>query len=658
MQKLSLPPPTSAATPHAASRLRAEVSIESVQVAMDKVLACESFAKSPKHRCFLEFVVGEALAGRDGNLKEYTIGVEAFGRPESFDSREDPIVRVTASRVRAKLKAYFENEGKDAPLVIELPRGRYVPLFSSRPDAVAVKQQSSEGNVPVWQFKKWLPVSWILSSLVTMIAIALWIFAANRGPGVALASAARQGGSLGIVNSHSIAVLPFVSVGPDSAADYTARWLTDAVADVLGNVGSRPGLSSAALIEPSWRPGSEAQKYPGPDKVLQGWVSQNRGHARITAQLIDLRSRLHVWSDVYECDPKDIFQLQHTIVADIVRKLAPPRDTAGHVRPSAQAAPNLEALNFYLDGLYQMEHRTRPALLRAIDYFQKSLSISSSGFSLAYSRLAEAYSMLTRYGVMPSTTALPKARIAAERALEIDQESADAHAALALVESLNWRWNDAFREFQHAIKLDPSNAAIREEYALNYLVPMRRLDEALDQLQKAKTIDPFSSNIEVSLGRVNYYKGNNDEAIGHCRKALNLQPGSQEAVLCLGAAFEQKAMFSQSTDVLSSAGSPARDIATGSLSGRIFSLEGGLMNARALLLQFRQFSKEQNPSYYHLTLVYLGLNNPGQALSYIEKAYQEHDPLLVDLAVSPAWKHIRAEPRFVSVLAQMGLPTV
>jgi TolB-like protein/tetratricopeptide (TPR) repeat protein len=634
---------------------RPEVAAESVQAALKTVLACESFAKSPKHRFFLEFIVGEVLAGREGGLKEYTVGVEVFGRPESFDSRDDPIVRVTASRVRAKLKAYFENEGKDAPVVIELPRGSYVPTFQARPD---LAKGSWEGHLLAWLPKTWRPMSWTLGTLLSMIAIVVCLFTLSRGPVVAVASAVTRGPSAGVVNSPSIAVLPFVSVGPDQSADYSARWLTAAVADVLRNVDTRRGASSQGVIGPDGQPGGDGQKDLSPDKVLQGWVWQKAGRARVTAQLIDLKSGFHIWSDVYECGPKDIFGLQHAIARAIAGELRPKQDIGSHGRFPAEHALNLEVVNFYLDGLYQMEHRTRPAVIRAIDYFQKSILISSSRFSLAYSHLAEAYVASTRYGLMPASDGLPKAQLAAEKALEIDHDSADAHASLALVNSLNWQWNSAMKEFSRAIKLDPENATLREQYALNYLLPMGRLDETLEELQKAQTLNPSSPSIEVSLGSTYYYKGNNDQAIDHCRKGLDLQSDSQGARFCLASAFEQKAMFSEATGVLNDMSSAARDTAIISISGHIFGMEGKVTDARFSLSQLDQLSKQQNISSYHRSLIYLGLGKTDDALKYIKRAYEEHDSWLMYLAVSPQWQHVRTEPRFAAILAKMGLPSV
>ncbi len=661
MQKLLLPPPTSAATPRAAtshvtSCLRAEVSIESVQVVLNKVLASESFAKSPKHRYFLEFIVGEVIAGRDSHLKEYTVGVEVFGRPESFDSRDDPIVRVTASRVRAKLKAYFENEGKDAPVVIELPRGSYVPVFQPRLNAVEVSAEAPP-SVPLTT-KTWRPVSWTSGTVLSLIAIAVWLLTLGWSPLVAIASAVTRGNSGRVAESPSIAILPFVNVGPDPGADYEARWLTAAVADVLPDVNSGQGTAPLALIGPVGRPSSDERGALHPDKVLQGWVWQSNGRVRVTAQLIDLKSGFHIWSDVYECEPKELFELQHAIASGMARALRPHPAVGSRGRLPVDRAPNLEALNFYLDGMYQMEHRTGPAIRRAIDYFQQSISTSSSHFSLAYSRLAEAYLASMRYSLTPARDVLPEAELAAQTALESDGNSADAHASLALVKSLNWQWDTAAKEFAQAIKLEPDNAAVREQYALNYLVPMGRFDDALKELHVAQTLNPSSPTIEVSLGSTYYYKGNNDQAIDHCRKGLNLGPDSREALFCLGSAFEEKAMFREATGILNNMGNSARDTAVMSFAGHIVGVEGKTVDAKALLSQLDQLSREQNVPSYDKSLIHLGLGNADDAFKCATRAYEEHDPRLMYLAVSPRWKHIRAEPRFAAMLSKIGLPAL
>ncbi len=649
MHKLRLPPPTSAATPYEASRLSAEVSVESVQVALANVLACESFAKSPKHRCFLEYVVGEALAGRDSNLKEYTVGIEVFGRPDSFDSRDDPIVRVTASRVRAKLKAYFENEGKDAPLVIELPRGSYVPVFQPRSGPA---KSPSKHHILAWSSTTWRPVSLTLGTLLSMLVVGAWVL--NRRPVVGIASAVS---STGIGAVPAIAVLPFVNVGPDPGADHSARWLTAGVADVLRNVDSGLGSLVPYTGEAPGHVGAEIQNR-GAEKVLQGWVWQDKEHARVTVQLIDLRSGYHIWSDVYECAPKDIFGLQQTIANGIVGALRSQHEAANHQeRFLAGQAVSLEARNLYLDGLYQMQHSTKSALIRAIDYFQKSAVISPR-FSQAYSHLSEAYAALVRSDFIPSSDGLAKAESAAEKALEIDRDSAHAHASMALVRSLNWQWRLAAKEFMQAIQLDPDDPTLREEYAMNCLLPTGRFNEALEELQKAQTLDPSSSSIEVSMGRFYYFSGNSDQAIDHCRKGLDLQPASREARYCLGSAFEQKAMYLQAIEILNGITDSTQDTEIISLSGHISGLGGRVREARASLSELDHLAGQRNVSSYDKALVYLGLNDTGEALRYMEKAYEERDPGLAYLAISPTWKHVRTEPRFAAIVAKISLPAV
>ena len=646
MQKPGPPPPSAATSPPTALDSATQVSIDSVHVSLQRVLACESFAKSPKHRNFLQFVVGEALAGRGHKLKEYTLGVEVFGRPESFDSSDDPIVRVTASRVRAKLKAYFDVAGADDPVAIELPRGHYVPVFKVR--SVAPLGKEAATHRAWFPEKRWSP-SWTLGTILSVMAIVACLLIANRGPVVAVASAIPSARPAEVRGTPAIVVLPFVAVGGDPEADYSAKWLTVAVTDILKNVDSVPASFYSVTPEHPSTVGQHTNDAAF-GKVLQGWVGESNGHLRVTAQLIDLHSGFHVWSDVYECDRRGVFGLQHEIARGLAGALHP-RQHRGLEKVTADANIGLEARNLYLDGLRQMEHQTPVAIARAVDYFYRSTA-SDPQFSLAYSHLASAYIARFWSDLSDISEVLSKAQAAAAMALRIAPDSSDGHCALAVVKAFSRQWIGASSEFAQAIKLDPERADLREQYALNYLLPMGRLDEALEQLQKAKTLDPASSSIEASLGSAYYYRRNYEKAIEHCTNAINLQADYLEAFSCLGSAFEQKAMFGQAKRAFAGITGQGNELLLVSLLGHNFGLAGGVTDAQSSL---EQLSRYQYVPSYQTSLVYLGLGRTSESIRYLEKAYEENDPRLVYLAIDPKWDHLRSEPRFMTLIEKMGL---
>jgi TolB-like protein/Flp pilus assembly protein TadD len=636
-----LPPASDAAALQSVANHSTEVPVESIYFILHKILSSKYFCNSKRHREFLRFTVTETLAGRASNLKEYVLGVDVFGRQDSFDPHVSPIVRVGASRVRAKLQAYYNGEGQSDPVTIEMPRGSYVPVFRHRRDLN--KKNPAENDQQFWRRSKWILAILAFVLLLSVGGLSSYAFIARRDLRVASAP-------LGKITS--VAVAPFRSTVPEKEVEYINDWLTDELISRLSEeqslrvVAHSPVLQLTRAVERKGDMGGPL----GADVVLQGTTERIADHARIRVELVDVRTGYHRWSDLYDCALKDVFAVQHEISRAIVRTLQN-RPTY----PSFQsAATGLEAYNLYLDGIYQVNHQSYQGLMNAVEYFRKSIAIDPH-FALAHSRLANAYIGLTEWGEFPASQGLVQAGSSADKALGILPDSAEAHASLGLVNSLRWRWTAAEHEFGRAVERDPGNGEVREKYAVNYLLPMRRLNEAIEQIQKAHVLPPMSVATNVNLCRVYYCNGDYEQAIDQCRRALAIEPSSSDAYFLLASALAQKSLLAEAASAIESIGPPGDNARIVAFRGYISGLRGRVQDAQTALHQLDELSARKHVSSYDRSLVYLGLKDSGRAMKFLEQAYEERDPALIYLAVDPKWGNLRSAPRFRALLEKVGL---
>jgi serine/threonine-protein kinase len=507
-----------------------------------------------------------------------------------------------------------------------------------------VGAKSPEESRAVWLRHKWVLAALTIGLVLSLVDISDAIFAAYRG------SAGKDTSSGAVV---SVTVVPFVNLGSEKDVTYFVDWLTDELINALKKVESLRVDAHIAAAQ-NKDTGPPTSQLAG--TVLRGWARKANDQLRITVELIDLKTGYHLWSDTYDCELRDVFVIQHDIARAVANTLQV-KSTGGHNQsfPMRQT-DSLEAYNLYLDGLYQMDHKSSKGLMQAIDYFEKAITIDPA-FASAYSRLAAAYTALIGWDVIPIHQGLSRARAAAERALEIDSKLPEAHAAMATVNSLSWQWAAANEEFSRAIELDPGNGALREQRAMNYLLPMGRLKEAREEIQQAKMKGPLSPGIGVTLGRMYYCERDYERAIEQCRKTLDLHPKSWDAYFVLGSAFAQQKMFPDAIAAIESIHTSTDNGMVVSLLGYVYGLRDRVNEARAALVQLDEMSKRKYVRRYYRSIIYLGLRNRSDALKYLEKSYEERDPSLIYLAVSPEWDGMREDPRFRALLEKIGLYT-
>jgi TolB-like protein/Tfp pilus assembly protein PilF len=452
----------------------------------------------------------------------------------------------------------------------------------------------------------------------------------------------------------AIAVLPFVDMSADKSQEYFTDGLTEELIDALAKV---PGLRVVARTSSFAFKGKQQdiREIGGTLKVgmvLEGSVRQTGERLRITAQLNSVKDGFHIWSDTYERDRRDIFAVQEEIARAVAAALKIRLAAQPNKRLATQPTLSLEAYSLYLKGRYVWNERTAEALARARQYFEEAIRIDPS-YASAYAGLADAY-VQGPVGLPPSE-AIPKARAAARKAIEIDDRFAEPHSSLGLIHlNYDWDWPGAEQEFKRAIELNPNYANAHHAYS-HFLTAMGRHAESQHEAQEALELDPLETIINTHLEWYFHYARQYDQALAKCRMTLEKDPNFLMSKLILGQTYEQKGMNQEAIDTFQDSLRLSKDDAPVGYLGNALAVAGRKKDALSVLGDLQKLSKERHVSPYSIALVYVGLGDRDHAFEWLERAYAERSPRLVVLKVEPMLDSIRSDPRFGALMAKMGL---
>jgi len=349
----------------------------------------------------------------------------------------------------------------------------------------------------------------------------------------------------------------------------------------------------------------------------------------------------------------ELLQTQREIAREIVEKLklkvsGEEKELTKHYTDSS------EAYQLYLKGRFYWNKRTGDALKTSVEYFNQAIEKDPT-FALAYAGLADSY--VVPASRLPPREAMPKAKAAAMRALELDETLAEAHTSLARVlASYDWDWKNAEKEFKRAIELKPRYAVAHEWYG-GWLQAMGRYNEAIAERKKAQELDPLSLVINFELALAFYYARDYDQAIEQFQKTFELEPNFPPAQIFLSAAFEQKGMYDKAIAEFKKAiplqGSEM-SLARGGL-GRAYAVTGKKSEALAMIDELKQLSARGYVPSPSTALVYAGLGEKDQAFAWLEKGYEERSFQMQWLNVEPRWDRLRSDPRFAALTRRIGL---
>ena len=455
-----------------------------------------------------------------------------------------------------------------------------------------------------------------------------------------------------------IAVLPFANISSSSKDEYFADGMTEELIATLSKIRDLGVIARTSIIRYKGltKPVTDIGRELNVGTVLEGSVRVAGKKLRITAQLIDVATEEHLWSETYDRDLEDVFAVQTDIGKRIAQelKIKIPRSDSLRLEKKATGIP--EAYSLYLKGRHSLNTRTEKGLKESIRDFEKAIK-RDPNFALAYTGLADAYSILASYSLeyIPPREGFPKAKAAAQKALALDRQLAEAHASLGLVKFYyDWNWKGAETEFKKALELNPGYAQAHQYYA-DFVKSFGRFDEALSQMKQALALDPLSYSINTGIGHVLYLSRQYDEAIEHYRKVVESDPAFVPARLWFGRPFMQKGMFKEAIEQVEQAVKLSKE-STVSLAtlAQAQASAGNKTEAEKILDRLLARAKKQYVPSYWIALVQMSIGNLDQALNWLERAYHERSSWLVWANVEPRFDTLRTEPRFTRLLARIG----
>ncbi len=445
------------------------------------------------------------------------------------------------------------------------------------------------------------------------------------------------------VHIQSIAVLPLENLSREPEQEYFADGMTEELITSLGKVGALHVTSRTSVMRYKRTNKSLPQvaRELNVDGIVEGTVQRSGDRVRITAQLIYAPTDHHLWAESYDRDLKDVLALQDEVARAIANEIKTTLTPQEQMSLATVRPVNPGAYEAYLKGRYFWNKRTAEGIKKASDYFQQAIN-QQPDYGIAYSGLADCNSGLTWHGFASPTEALPRAKAAALKAIEMDPTSGEAHASLALVLSHQRNWAAAENEFKRALQLSPRYANAHHWYG-DYLSIVGRHEEALDEAKRAFELDPLSPMINTWLGLRYYHARRYDEAIVQGRKILEVDPSFAAAHLLLGQAYVQKRLHAQAISELQSATSLSGD-------SPLYMAQVGVV-----IDQLQKVARQSYVSSYGLAQIYAALGDKQHAMKWLQSAYDERAVWMEYLKVDPVLDSLRSQPRFQDLVRQMGL---
>ncbi len=574
---------------------------EAVLEQLFRITASAQFVASERLSALLRYVVEETVDGRAEGIKEYTIALEVFGRPESFDPRMDTIVRVQASKMRAKLKEYYAGDGARDAVVIDVPRGTYVPVFHA--------------NDPVSE-----PI--------------------GRGRG----------------HSPSIAVLPFADMSPNKDQEYFCDGITEELINALARIDGLHVVARTSTFEFKGK-ALDVRKIGAQlnvETVLEGGVRRDGDKLRITAQLYDVPDGYHLWSGAYDRTGGGVFDIQEEIAQAVVSALRVKLSTPG--RPlTKQYTDDVEVYNLFLLGQYHLNRRPAQREMNiAISFFERVIAIDPS-YAPAYAALAFAYFQLVVWDHRPPRQVIPAAKEYIFKALAIDDDLGEAHATRAAIAAVyDYDSRTAFSASQRALDLAPGAAHAHLWHSV-LLDASGRLEDAIVELKTAADLDPLSIGIGSDLARLMIRRGDYARGMEQLQRMLDLDPNSIRVLSYLADAFQQNGMHAEAITALEKARNIGPDYPRAlALLGHAYAVGGNRSAALQVLDLLHQLAAGQYVPPVNIAVVYAGLGEKEQALQLLEQACGDRYPLCLYLMVTHAFDPLRPDPRFGMLIKKLG----
>ena len=441
-----------------------------------------------------------------------------------------------------------------------------------------------------------------------------------------------------------------------SNQQYFADGMTDELTTDLAKISALRVISRGSVMQfqgAHRQPTPEIAKLLNVDAVVEGSVVRSGDRVRITAQLIDAPADRHLWADSYERDSRDVLALQDELASAIARQINIELTPDEQARFANARQVNPQAHEAYLKGRYYLSSYTEERTKKAVEQFELAIKLDPN-FPLPYTGLSDAYSYAEEWYV-PANDVMPKAKAAAEKALQLDDSLAEAHASLgAILWEYDFDWAGGERQLRRAIELNPSYAFAHQWYGY-LLVGQGRFDESLAEMKRASELAPLAAGFTSDVAYPLIFQGNYQGAKRQARKALELDPGFYEAQFNLGWTDIEAGKFNEAILELEKARTMNSPPFVAGYLGYAYAASGDRGKARAIIAELNQMSSRRFVSPFCIAIIYPGLGDKERALGGLEKAYEARSWWLAYLKVDKIYDPLRSEPRFIALLKKVGL---
>jgi TolB-like protein/Tfp pilus assembly protein PilF len=456
---------------------------------------------------------------------------------------------------------------------------------------------------------------------------------------------------------NSLAVLPLVNSGADAKAEYLSDGITESIINNLSRLPQLHVMARSTVFRYKGREIDPQQvgRELGVRAVLVGKVLLLEDKIIIRVELVNVATGWQIWGEQYGQPTSNILAVQQNISQAVTEQLQLKLTSRQRNSLAKGQTENNEAYRVYLKGRYFLGKRTIEGIKTGLEFFQMACEMDSR-YAFAHVGIADCYIMLNSYGELSRDKSLPKAMEALRKALKIDPNLAEAHASSGFVRMYERDWEGAEKEFKHAIRINDDYAAAHHWYA-TYLKMRGRFDEGFREMRQALKLDPLSLIINAALGSMHYCARQYDQAIAQALETLRLDANFPNANALLGTVYAQKGSYPEAIAALEKALSLTEipDPALFAMIGHTYAMAGKKREARRVLKELRELSRQKYVEPTCMAIVYAGLKETDAALKWLEKAYDEREFLMSLMATYPLFDNLRADSRFTDLLRRMGL---
>jgi TolB-like protein/Tfp pilus assembly protein PilF len=629
-------------------------STQEIEDELHRILSSKVFAMAQRSQDFLRYVVERSLTDAPPPLKEFAIAMDVFARSHDYDPAIDATVRVEAGRLRSRLREYYDGEGKDDPVVIDIPKGGYCPAFSLREGKVGatkevsqtVEQAESVETMPVRRVRlSWS--RWAVAGLVllALAAAGMWRWHLSRKQILSDPGGGQQ---------IAVAVLPFANETGDKANDYLSDGLTDNLIRQLSEIPRLRVMSRGAVYR--FRSSTDKAVSVGRslhvNSVLTGEIHLASGKLIVDTELSNMADGSIIESHRYLPEGDDLRPVQASITQDLIHGLKIELDARQSAHIRRPVSSSVEAYQEMLRGEGAARGNSPMQLHDAIGHFEQAVKLDPK-FTIAWSDLAQTHLLLGIYFEDPRQH-MQQASEYAIRALQLDPEFGEAHGVLGLVKLL-YNWDYAAAASELASFKNEGSALTALSCTAHLMAQTGRTRDADERVHQMLEYDPQSAQLIGELGCIDYYRGDYENALQHYREAMATDPHSPIPYWGLGKTLSQQSKYGEAVKVLRQF-KPANGFEPPLLTAEIgyaLGREGKMREAQQEIAELREQSKSAFVDPYLVSLIYLGMGDEQSTLQWLNRAYVVRSPFLISISTEPKWKAMIERPGLQAFLAKM-----